>query len=1561
LQQLKSTYISAKIITNTCKLVFYICFTATVAMGQLPKFTDSTAALTSTLKAQLNSLGNDNAAKLATYIETSWNSDKITGNQKTHLVALAKAMQAKGYKASPQYLLFFDCLRFGLLSAHTNEAVIDSFLETSLKMLAHSDGKSIANFWEKSRSFFYTGMLYTSPANKLYLQQAQYKFAFVQNQNKVNIDTTTAQQVETILNDGWDDTPSTTAKATPEVAKPVLLAQLAEGPRLEIAEANLAIVMAQDSQIVQKITGSYGFKENLLLGAGGQVGWGMPGLENVYATLGNFAMDVRNPKITSPNATLNYQDKLTEPLVGAFEYLAKRRDAKPRQYPKFVSNRSDVNIKNLGNDIEYIGGFSLVGNKIYSTSLKSRVSTILYKNGDKVLFKTTSNRFEISDSLVRAPIATFTAMIDTDSLYHPAARLELNRKLKELRCFKAEHTRYKNLLIQDSYHGMEINADVLRWHLNDNKIDFYILAGKRVVPAIFESYDNFEAQLYPSLTGTYGFNPMQVLNSYFRSTGTDFVYLAELATFTKKDVNLLKNAYTDMQQQGMAILDADEGLQMTRKGKHYVRTFSGKKDYDNFLIASVFPASDKQNSANASINLEDKNLTINGVNTFSLSDSLNIQITPSDGKIVMHKNRSFTFNGRLISKNFRFRGSNFYLDYENFMVKMNKLDAVTFIPQANMKKGALNEVGGNLKYENGELYLNRPNNKSGREKAPEYPKLVINSGLTVPFSQPERAGGVYDPTKVYFKIPKIAKDSINSKDLEFAGTFHGGGLVPDFDDVLVSMPDNSLGFVHKTNPTEKIPLYGSTSYITCKELKMDNKGLHTEAEFTHLRATFKAKDLIIYPDSLVATGTTGNVTEGSIGQVYYPKVTINDYLLKWKPKQDSLLVHNQNKTGMELYNADTKLDGELNMNSEGMFAKGTVKRPDSEITSNDIKFEQNLILAKHALAKVGQNLASTKPVLMSYDANLEYHTKAGTVKFDLPKSNSLVDTASLYLPYSSYKTSISTAVLDIAKKQVNMSGSVASSVFTSLVPEQEGLSFNASGAMYDLSSMALNISGVPHIDVVDSRLIPAKGAVLIKKDGNMEKFENATLQVDSVNAYHILRKANIKVISKNNYQGDGIYTFTNAKGDSSVIKFSTIDILQNTATAAGSKAPFYTLARANVQEKDKFMVTPKLQYRGEISFKAGDKALILEGAVRPFIEKRKDLNNWLSYKGKNQDGQFVALTKQQLQNETGETLFAGWHYNGSLYTSFLSAKANPDDQDLFLSKGELNEDAQTGHMMVNSDADPNHKFMYDDKKNQIFLEGRFKLFAKNDNINIGGSARILPDSGKYTLNTIVALNFSMPVDIQKAMASKISKANLDATEKPLPAEANKERLIQKVAQLLGSNAAASYRTKSEFGYQPLHTASTALVNGLVLSDVDLLWDQNLMTFHSLGSIGVANIGINDINAQMPAYFEIHKNTDAQDDLALYIEANESLWYFLSYRDNKLGMLSSDPTLNATIALNEIKKEGTKYAFGPVDILEKEIFVENFRKNYKVTAKPKPAIVLDPTPATPKKEEVKEGF
>ncbi|MCD8538904.1 MAG: hypothetical protein LRY55_03425, partial [Leadbetterella sp.] len=107
---------------------------------------------------------------------------------------------------------------------------------------------------------------------------------------------------------------------------------------------------------------------------------------------------------------------------------------------------------------------------------------------------------------------------------------------------------------------------------------------------------------------------------------------------------------------------------------------------------------------------------------------------------------------KIVVKNFTFYGE-FVMEYEKFLVNLNRIDSITFTPLDIYKKGGKLPLAGNFRFgRSGKLYLNSPDNKSGRKKLPEYPKLEIPEGVVVFFNEKDRQHPFSD--QVYFKAAR---------------------------------------------------------------------------------------------------------------------------------------------------------------------------------------------------------------------------------------------------------------------------------------------------------------------------------------------------------------------------------------------------------------------------------------------------------------------------------------------------------------------------------------------------------------------------------------------------------------------------------------------------------------------------------------------------------------------------------------------------------------------------------------------------------------------------------------
>src|SRR5690606_19360538 len=219
----------------------------------------------------------------------------------------------------------------------------------------------------------------------------------------------------------------------------------------------------------------------------------------------------------------------------------------------------------------------------------------------------------------------------------------------------------------------------------------------------------------------------------------------------------------------------------------------GEEDYDNLKIHSVIDT-----HPNATINFDERNMRVRGVEEFKVSDSLNVHIVPDSSVITILQNRDIKFDGTVYAGNFEITGKGFTLKYDSFFISLTHIDSINFYVTEKNARGQLIRrkvnnamVGadsataaagglGNASASSGTLYISRANNKSGKEDVPGYPRLDASTGGVIYFDREEILSGVYDRS-MFFVVPPFKLDSLTTADplsIKFDGTLLSSGMVP---------------------------------------------------------------------------------------------------------------------------------------------------------------------------------------------------------------------------------------------------------------------------------------------------------------------------------------------------------------------------------------------------------------------------------------------------------------------------------------------------------------------------------------------------------------------------------------------------------------------------------------------------------------------------------------------------------------------------------------------------------------------------------------------------------------
>ena len=1302
---------------------------------------------------------------------------------------------------------------------------------------------------------------------------------------------------------------------------------------LEVNKATLALSSPSDSIVISETTGTFDLFSDVYVGSGGYTSFQNQGIPEAIVTLDKFSFRTSIPKILAENTSLEYPEFLKSPIKGILELRAENRERnRLSSFPRFKSYKNNAEILGLPS-IKYVGGFSMVGDKKLSTSVFDNISTLEVNPGTKNSFKAIGRRFELTDTLITSKQVIFSSALGEDSIYHPAVRMLYKPLEKELKLYKLNKGGFRDAMYSNTFHEMDIKCDAMQWNLNGGQMNFYIIAGKSEIPAVFESFNYYNPERLRTLSTAAGWNPLIFVGNYLFRKNVNRFDLFELNGKLQKDPNQIRNGIIIGTEMGFFEYDPyTDSYKLSRKGIHYYKAVTGRGDYDDLVLASS-----GSGSQNASINRENNALDIAGTQEFKLSDSLGIRFLPKDQKMMMEGSNRFKFAGEIRVKNYRFFGD-FDVDYENFKVNLLRIDSIKFTPIELYKKGSKLELGGYIQFaKTGTLYLNDPKNKSGRKKLDAYPKLEIPEGAIAYFDHPDRRFKYHE--RVQFRIPKISQDSLNAVDMAYTGQFYSNGIMKPITEVLTTMADTSIGFSHR--PKGAYELYGNGSKLsTTGTIDMTSNGLKINGTLKHLAASLEITEGFLYDSSMVAKGENAQIKETST-PAYFPEVNIASFQSYWKPFEDSLTINSAED--LEFYSGTSRLKGSLLVRKMGLFGSGELDRDDSRTLSNSFKFDKPGFIATQSTFTIKNTVEGARPVLEGDNVNLNFNvqTSLASIKpMDLGFNDTLVSEISF--PNAAYKTTITEATWDLKNKTVTMQGDVETSRFTALATNQQGLSFKGNTAFYNIPENTLKIGGIPGINTVDAVVIPKGGEVFVKSGGKIEPLEDAVVIADSLNKYHVLTKARVNILSKFNYEGSGMYQFVNVSADTfniqmSNFSFSELDAQGNPLDLKNS-SKLSTIARANIKAEDSLYLSPKIIYRGEMTMLAPFKNLNLKGSVRPILEKYPFLGgNWINYSGNKSEAIQIAVDENL--KDGGKPLFAGLHIqktttNDALYPTFLSAKRYEYDHNLFLVRGTMVRDEENKRFVIeplNTGTEPINRYELYDADGLIKTIGNTQFVEAELSKNISSVAvgTVVLDSLDYYFQTMLKYNLPMPIPLVQKIANSIVKSNLDVGLSEGAILFQDESFRTNLANFIGKKEAENMAKEYEKGHQPLFKSSPKFFSSIFFSDLQLQWDPVAQAFRNAGKLGISHMGDVDINANMNGYFEIRKNPRGSDEINIFLEVTDSEWYYFGYKNGQLGLSSSNFEINQSLA-NAEKAKGNDVVAAEMDEALK------FRKRFLIS-------------------------
>ncbi len=931
-------------------LRFVVCLIFLITLPHLAypqqKFPDNPSEFVTYMADVLIKSQKPRSLKVAEEFKANW--DAI--GQKDKVIAISKKLVAARATPAGTYTDFCATLAYAVRDRKISSTQMDDFLRVAEKMADTKNTRDINFFFERTVHFMQHQTLHSTRTQRTYAL-GNFKFDYLDKPDEALAKQLTASGSE---ND-----------SIPLQANDLVGAVIRFQDKID-----MIIATPFDSTGILGTQGVFLILKEKFLGKAGKFDWHGVGFEpsQVYAEVDNYNFHTGKPILNIKNVIFYYKLLFDKPIKGDLDFVSRsRKNNNEAQYPKFVSADNNVAIGGFGKtasyEITYQGGFSLEGRKIYSASRNPQAMSYFkakHSNTDKdgsksemkPAFTLASRKFSIGDSLISSPSTKFSLYLGSqDSLYHSNLELKFFRNKMELQMLRDRNSAASNTPFINSFHKFYIEADVMRYNLEKDSLDIFMLTASSDVPAIFESFDFFDRDRYSALRGLENFNPLRLMVQYAKKpeVNSNSFNVRALAADFKKAENNMRNVAIDLKNRGY--IDFDETSGMITLGQRATKSDStdlfvnilakvNKKqgnsqdqklydvwDHDNYRIESVL-----NRGANASLSRGDENLMIvRGIKYFPVSQALNVNFVPDSTvqQIRVYQNRSlFLEKGEVTVGNFRFFGKDFFMLYDDFTLEMPVIDKVLFlIADTTDKQVQYNQYGGDISYQPGRMIISDKLNKAGykkgfirgaKESYESYPRLSIESRKINVNGKPLKVGGkdvegsgvvffstkfrqtfAYDSVRAIFVLDEIEVDSLTSKKPKYPGRFMST-IFPEFKETLTPMqaPDLTMGFTHKP-PKAGYPLYPNHEKIKkahvkfSRDLVMDKMGLTSGGDISYLTTSLKAPEFVFMPDSVTADNIDFQVTSGKLGKAEFAEAVGKTAQLRWNATEDKMIITNK--------------------------------------------------------------------------------------------------------------------------------------------------------------------------------------------------------------------------------------------------------------------------------------------------------------------------------------------------------------------------------------------------------------------------------------------------------------------------------------------------------------------------------------------------------------------------------------------------------------------------------------------------------------------------------------------
>ena len=1306
---------------------------------------------------------------------------------------------------------------------------------------------------------------------------------------KSYLESTTALACDQLLFSGGSHQWKVKGKVTWNVGDPV---------RIDFQNGELLCMTRKDTILISETSGSCNLGADVLMAQGGKVKWKNT-KDIIYAELNRYQVPLKNSTYTADSVWFHYDAKYDTPLLGRLKDNAlKYVPDKNAVFPEFSSYRTDVEIRGIYEGINFSGGITYRGATFSGTGTDEHPALLKITPHDSISMKLYSKQFLFDSLRIMSGHSAMEIVMDAGEITHSDINFQYSDAQRSV-TIKRISEQSSHLPFKDSYHCILFDMEEIFWPLDSTFMEMRMSSRSGLFKATIESTNFFTDNVYDNIQGMDELHPLNGLLKCSVQLKSNVFTIGEYAEFIKKPADQLRKqivllSYNDFVNYNQA---KDE-VTLKQRLFDYTKARVGKQDYDNIRFSSQ-PGKTR---VNAILDVRNYNLQILGVEKCMISEARNIYVEPFDNQVMMQKNRDMSFNGKLNAGMFDMYGRNMVFSYDKFSVALSGMDSTTMYTAGQNKNVRGRKVESLIRGLTGEVVIDKPNNKSGKEDDPGYPILNSTHESFVYFDDPAIQNGKYKRDSFYYQINPYQIRGINDSE-RFRYSFDGtliSNIVSPIRDTLCLLEDNGLGLKYKTTAAG-VELYGKGRIYD--QLTLSKRGFLAKGRVDMNKSDFSSDTILMLPKQMVAR--TKEITVNALKDKR-PAATGKEVMIEYLPAVGSLQATSVS-VPFDIYEGRVKHNGSLLVYEDLLDASGKMELEGASMKSDLFNLKAVDIFSKSMSLNITSAL-DKNIWLTTMDVTASVDMVANKAKFANNRETNRVEFSSCRYScsFENFIWYMKDGFLNIGVEDQEQLAEMwkientdslpkaGRNVFVSTNRLLDSLSFVAPLARYELQSGNMICSWVKYIDVANGRFYPAKGDVYIHDKGDIKEFEAGKLLCERMDTTRMLTDVKFKLKGRNEFNGSGDYTYVSEEKKESLIRFTEI----------GVDTLKLVYAKALLKEDAPLALNEGLNFKGNMVLYSRQPDFYFDGYAGLSIQDSLLDHSWVTVKDYLASKHIQIPLKVENRNDKQQRIYNGIYLNTDKtfepYAAFLSNRLFYND-DLLAGGAGWMEWAAGIKQYVISDTlrDDYYRFRYDPSVGTVSSEGLVDLDLKLPGVTQRVAGDIIYDMKKKDLKIRDVL-YMFDFSLLNRMESIILK---DFADKKLRTIDVGNNLREKIYKAYGKACVPMLEKQLS---NVMGNIPDSLHHLFVLDGLDFKWNDKTHSYIADGQISVVSMKGYPIAKVMNIKMELlRKRSGNQFFMYLY---DERMWYYFEYADQSIYTLSSNEEYNNSLKTEKAEKK-----------------------------------------------------